>query len=90
MPRRPLLTFVRYGLPALVVLAGALLFLIDPDVNRFEGAAAVIGAGLSILLLNVLFRAGVQGDRERELEEAARRHFDEHGRWPDEEPPRAD
>jgi hypothetical protein len=34
-------------------------------------------------LLNVLYRIGVQGDREREREEEARRYFDEHGRWPD-------
>jgi hypothetical protein len=38
-----------------------------------------------VLLLNVLFRAGVKGDRERQEEEAARAYFDEHGRWPDEE-----
>ena len=80
-----LLTAVRYGLPAVVVVAGIVIFLIDPDVNRFEGAAGLIGAGLSILLFNILFRAGVQGDRERAEEERARRHFDEHGRWPDDD-----
>jgi hypothetical protein len=35
-----------------------------------------------VLLLNVLYRIGVQGDREEE----ARRYFDEHGRWPDKQP----
>jgi hypothetical protein len=35
------------------------------------------------LLLNVLYRIGMQGDRERDREEEARRFFDEHGRWPD-------
>jgi hypothetical protein len=30
----------------------------------------------------------VQGDRERDQEEAARRYFDEHGYWPDEAPRR--
>jgi hypothetical protein len=25
---------------------------------------------------------GVQGDKERDREEEARRYFDEHGRWP--------
>jgi hypothetical protein len=36
-----------------------------------------------VLLLNLLFRMGVEGDRDREREEAARRYFDEHGHWPD-------
>jgi hypothetical protein len=30
-----------------------------------------------------LLIAGVQGDKERDREEEARRHFDEHRRWPD-------
>jgi hypothetical protein len=48
-----------------------------------------VGGGLSVLMINFLFRLGVSGDREREAEERARRYFDEHGRWPDEdEPPR--
>jgi hypothetical protein len=37
-----------------------------------------------VLLLNVLYRIGVQGDRERDTEQEARDFFDEHGRWPDE------
>ena len=40
--------------------------------------------GQPILLLNVLYRVGVSGDRERDDEEAARDYFDAHGRWPDE------
>ncbi|HEX5908944.1 MAG TPA: hypothetical protein VFY44_00530, partial [Thermoleophilaceae bacterium] len=44
------------------------------------------GAGLSIVLLNVLFRIGLQGDRERDQELRAREHFAEHGDWPEEAP----
>jgi hypothetical protein len=44
------------------------------------------GAGLAVLFLNVLFRLGVEGDREREEEEAARAFLDAHGYWPDEDP----
>lgn len=47
--------------------------------------ALFTGAGLSVLLLNVLFRIGVQGDVERDREDEARSYFAEHGRWPDEE-----
>jgi hypothetical protein len=76
---------VRHILPAAVVLAGLVLFLIHPVVDNMEGPAALIGAGLSIWLLNILFRVGVTGDRERDAEDAARAHFDAHGRWPDDD-----
>ena len=42
-------------------------------------------AGLSVWLLNLLYRVGVKGDRERDAEDRARAYFDEHGHWPDEE-----
>jgi hypothetical protein len=45
--------------------------------------ALFFSAASAILLLNVLFRIGVEGDKERDREEAARAYFDEHGRWPD-------
>jgi hypothetical protein len=75
---------VRYVLPAAVALAGVLVLLFNQTINGLEGAAMGIGVGGSILLLNVLYRVGVSGDRERDEEEAARVYFDEHGRWPDE------
>jgi len=81
-----LLLVVRYVLPMSVVLAGVLVFLLAPSSSRFEGAAACIGAGLSVLLLNVLYRAGVRGDADRDDEERARDFFDDHGYWPDEKP----
>lgn len=83
MTRSRLVTAVRYGLPAAICLAGLIFLVVDPSAN-FEGAMAFIGAGLSVLLVNVLFRVGVAGDRERASEDAARREFDRTGRWPDE------
>lgn len=77
---------VRYVLPIAVVLGGLVIFLLQPDANTFHGAAAVIGAGLSIMLLNFLHRQGVDGDAERRVEEDARSYFDAHGHWPDESP----
>ncbi|HEY6692000.1 MAG TPA: hypothetical protein VI006_04070 [Solirubrobacteraceae bacterium] len=79
---------VRYVMPIAVVLAGIVVFVVAPASSRFEGAAAFIGAGLSILLLNVLYRAGVRGDKDRDDEERARVFFDDHGYWPDQEPPK--
>ena len=52
---------------------------------RWEGWAMCVGAGLAILLLNVLYRYGATGDRERTAEDEAREYFSEHGRWPDED-----
>jgi hypothetical protein len=76
---------VRYALPAVLLLAGIVLFAIEPNSIGLEGLAMAVGAALSLLLLNLLFRAGVRGDRERDREEEAREYFGRHGRWPDEE-----
>jgi hypothetical protein len=82
-----LLNAVRYGLPAVLVLAGfAVLFAVDGAL-RFDAFAMLVGAGLSVALLNVLFRFGAAGDRDREEEDRAREFFSDHGHWPDEAPP---
>jgi hypothetical protein len=75
---------VRYVLPAVIALAGVIVLIFNRSINGLEGFAMGIGVAGSILLLNVLYRVGVSGDRERDEEEAARVYFDEHGRWPDE------
>ncbi len=82
-----ILRITRFWLPAIVVAIGLILWLIEPTVDRAEGSAGIIGAGLSIWLLNLLYRIGVKGDSERNEEDEARAFFDEHGYWPDEEPP---
>jgi hypothetical protein len=76
----------RYLLPGIVCLVGIVFFAIDPSDN-LEGSAGLVGAGLSIALLNVLFRFGVQSDRDRAREDAARAYYDAHGYWPDERRP---
>lgn len=84
--RGPLLLALRYGLPA-VVCTAALVIVVAGGASddSLEGAAAFIGAGLSIWLINALFRLGLS-DQDRDDEEEARRYFDRHGRWPDEPP----
>jgi hypothetical protein len=79
-----LLRFVRYGLPGGLVLAGFVLLFAAPENTRYEGFAMCLGAGLSLFLLNWLFRLGASGDRERDDEDAAREYFSTHGHWPDE------
>ena len=77
------LTFLRYVLPALLVLAGfVVLFVVDGDL-RWDAWAMLVGSGLALLLLNVLFRYGAKGDEDRDAEESAREYFAQHGRWPD-------
>ncbi len=76
---------VRYWLPVALIVAGVLsLFVID-DSDRFEAFSMLVGSGLSVALLNVLFRYGAKGDEEREAEDAAREYYAQHGRWPDDE-----
>lgn len=80
----PRLVAVRYALPLAVFLGGFVLYAIEPNGIGLDGLAMATGAALSILLLNLLFRLSVHGEQERAHEHAAREHFAEHGRWPDE------
>jgi hypothetical protein len=81
------LTFLRHGLPLLICLGAIVMVAIEPNTTGLEGAALLVSAGLSVWLLNWLWRVGVTGDKERDDEERARAYFDEHGHWPDEAPP---
>jgi hypothetical protein len=76
------LNAVRYGLPLALLLAGIVVWATSGRVGIVVGAM-FISAATAVLLLNLLYRIGVEGDKERDREEAARRYFDEHGRWPD-------
>jgi hypothetical protein len=76
---------LRYGIGAVMVLAGIVMLIVDPSGLGVDGFAMAVGGGLSVLLINFLYRLGVSGDREREEEERARAYFDEHGEWPEEE-----
>jgi hypothetical protein len=77
------LNAVRYGIPAVLFIAGMVIWATGGAVG-IAGGAMFISAATAVLLLNVLFRIGVEGDKDRDREEEARRFFDEHGRWPDE------
>ena len=71
---------IRYGIPMVLLIAGVV---VGAAADSVAAAALFISAASAVLLLNVLYRIGVQGDRERDREEAARVYFDKHGRWPD-------
>lgn len=76
---------LRYGIGGVMVLAGIVLLIVNPGGFGVDGFAMAVGGGLSVLLINFLYRLGVSGDRERDEEERARAYFDEHGEWPEEE-----
>jgi hypothetical protein len=78
-----LLLLVRYVLPAAIILAGAIAVSFGTE-DSLYGGVSLIGAGLSVALLNWVYRIGVRGDADRADEDQARRYFDRFGRWPDE------
>ncbi|MGZ4165485.1 MAG: hypothetical protein ACXVRW_05085 [Solirubrobacteraceae bacterium] len=82
-----MILFVRYGIGLLTVLAGVVWLVFDFGGFGVEALFAFTGAGLSIILINLLFRMGQDSDREREEHEEDWRFFERHGHWPDEEPP---
>lgn len=75
----------RYVVPAILVIFGVVYAIVDWP-SGAEAFSLFAGAGLSIFLLNLLFRIGVQGDADRDREDEARAYFDEHGVWPSDEP----
>ena len=77
------LQIVRYGIPLVLFVAGVVVAATSGRIGLAAGAM-FISAATAVLLLNVIYRIGVEGDKDRGREEDARRFFDEHGRWPDE------
>jgi uncharacterized membrane protein YoaK (UPF0700 family) len=71
---------IRYGIPLVLFVAGVV---VGAVADSLAGAALFFSAASAVLLLNVLYRIGVQGDKERDREGEARAYFDKHGRWPD-------
>jgi hypothetical protein len=86
---RRTLFVVRYVLPGTLTLVGLALVIIHPSGAAFHGGLGIIGAGLAAFLFAFLAKVSMSGDKFRDREEEARRFFDEHGHWPDEDPSKA-
>lgn len=87
LPGTRLILFLRWWLPVLVVVSGVVVMAASGfDEIGLEGGAGFIGAGLSIALMNFMWRIGISGDADREEEDQARLYFDRCGHWPDEQP----
>ncbi len=80
-PSTPMI-LLRYVLPAVVVIGGLIVMALGGE-SAVEGGAGIVSAGIAIYFINWLIRAGASGEQERDREDAAREHFDRHGRWPD-------
>jgi hypothetical protein len=79
---------VRTWLPVTIIVAGLIVAIATGfSETGLEGGALLVSAGLSVWLINLLYRIGVRGDRERDVEDRARAYFAEHGHWPDEDGP---
>jgi hypothetical protein len=82
------LKVVRTWLPVAIIVAGFVVAAATGfSETGLEGGTLLVAAGLSVWLINFLYRVGVSGDRDRESEDRARAYFAEHGRWPDEDRP---
>ena len=80
--------WVRVWLPVAIMVAGVVAIVASGGSEAgWEGGVAIIAAGASVWLLNIIFRVGVQGERDRDAEDEARDFYTEHGYWPDEAPP---
>ena len=86
---RRTLFVVRYVLPGALTLAGLVLIVIKPEGATLHGGLGIIGAGLAAFLFAFLAKVSMSGDKFRDREAEARRFFDEHGHWPDEDPSKA-
>jgi len=78
------LLVLRYGIGGAMSLAGIVLLVTNSGGFGVDGFALGAGGGLSLIMLNFLYRLGVSGDRERDQEEEARTYLERHGYWPDE------
>jgi hypothetical protein len=93
---------LRWWIPGALCVIGVVLMVVDDfDTFGVSAFAAFAGAGSSTWLINFLWRLGISGDDERDLEARdrvflatrkrwpsaqERRFIAEHGHWPDEEP----
>jgi len=73
--------WVRLVLPVTTAFVGLVMIVLGGDIVRGAGAF-LIGVACLVVLANTFMRLGLQSERDREREEARRRYFDEHGRWP--------
>jgi hypothetical protein len=84
-PARFVLAATRVWLPLAIAAVGVVAVVLGHGRTSLAAAGVVLlGSALIVWTLNWLFRMSLESNRDREREEEARRYFDDHGRWPDE------
>jgi hypothetical protein len=82
--------FLRHGLPILICVIGLAWGVArNMDDQGLEILILLVAAGSSLWLITWLFRLGVATNTDRDVEEEARKFFDEHGYWEEDGPPPA-
>jgi hypothetical protein len=71
---------IRWVIPTLIFITGQVILAATGDWVSWAGFT---GGALAVILVSLLMRIGIEGNRERDREEAAREYFTEHGVWPD-------
>ncbi|MDP9383778.1 MAG: hypothetical protein M3P50_00815 [Actinomycetota bacterium] len=74
---------LRLGLPALMLVAGVVMIAVG-DQYVVGAGVTIVGSAFLVVLANALFRYSAGELRDRDREQAARDHYAEHGRWPEE------
>ena len=77
---------VRYGIGGVMIAGGIVTLAVSPAGLGVDGFAMAVGGGISVVLINLMYRLSVSGEQDREREERARAYLDEHGGWPPDEP----
>jgi len=89
-----LVRLTRLVLPLLIGILGVVMIVLgggDKSLKVQHEGSGLSGIGIGFIIIalmvwmiNWMYRMSVQSNRERDVEEEARRYFEEHGRWPDE------
>lgn len=79
------LAAIRYGIGGVLIIVGIVLLIVNPGGIGVDGFAMSVGSGLSVLLVNLMYRVSLDSSDDREREEQARRYLAEHGHWPDDD-----
>jgi hypothetical protein len=83
---RVVLSLTRLGLPIGIAVAGVVAIVLGHGRTTLAGAGVgLVLVGLTVWMINWMYRLSVASNLDRDREEQAREYFDEHGRWPDEE-----
>jgi hypothetical protein len=80
------LSVTRLWLPIGIAVAGVVAIVLGHGRTTLAGAGVgLVLVGLTVWMINWMYRLSVASNLDRDREEQAREYFDEHGRWPDEE-----